>query len=184
MSPVPLSPISGRSRAGFRTFSSEKSKSSLNFPFGRTDNIIQSIGAYQHTHFTQKANGCQSSHIFMLHVERSGQHGIYLQPYEQWFLFQHLWDPKQQHHFRPGQRNGHRGHDRGHGTGVPAENYTVGAGPYHAPVAAVRLSEHLRQAGGVFPQVYVLQLPATNLFSASFFNNASSPPPTGPMPIW
>lgn len=108
----------------------------------------------------------------MLHVERSGQHGIYLQPYEQWFLFQHLWEPKQQHHFRPGQRNGHRGHDRGHGTGVPAENYTVGAGPYHAPVAAVRLSEHLRQAGGVFPQVYVLQLPATNLFSASFFNNA------------
>ena len=95
----------------------------------------------------------------MLHVERSGQHGIYLQPYEQWFLFQHLWEPKQQHHFRPGQRNGHRGHDRGHGTGVPAENYTVGAGPYHAPVAAVRLSEHLRQAGGVFPQVYVLQLP-------------------------
>lgn len=108
----------------------------------------------------------------MLHVERSGQHGIYLQPYEQWFLFQHLWEPKQQHHFRPGQRNGHRGHDRGHGTGVPAENYTVGAGPYQAPVAAVRLSEHLRQAGGVFPQVYVLQLPATNLFSASFFNNA------------
>ncbi len=61
----------------------------------------------------------------MLHVERSGQHGIYLQPYEQWFLFQHLWEPKQQHHFRPGQRNGHRGHDRGHGTGVPAENSTV-----------------------------------------------------------
>ena len=28
----------------------------------------------------------------MLHVE-SGQHGIYLQPYEQWFLFQHLWEP-------------------------------------------------------------------------------------------
>lgn len=183
MSLYPFHPSPAGAEQVFAPFR-QKNRNPLLIFLWPDDNIIQSIGAYQHTHFTQKANGCQSSHIFMLHVERSGQHGIYLQPYEQWFLFQHLWDPKQQHHFRPGQRNGHRGHDRGHGTGVPAENYTVGAGPYHAPVAAVRLSEHLRQAGGVFRKYMSYNSPPPTCSAPASSTTRSSPPPTGPMPIW
>ena len=112
------------------------------------------------------------SHIFMLHVERSGQHGIYLQPYEQWVPFQHLWS-----------RNSNiiSGLASGMDTEAMIQGMVQGYQQKITQLGQDRTMLQRQQSAYQsisdklveFSRKYMsYNSPATNLFSASFFNNA------------
>ena len=108
----------------------------------------------------------------MLHVERSGQHGIYLQPYEQWFLFSIY-----------GIRNSNiiSGLASGMDTEAMIEGMVQGYQQKITQLGQDRTMLQWQQSAYQsisdklveFSRKYMsYNSPATNLFSASFFNNA------------